>query len=101
MDNASSVFGDAFVNLVRQVIREELIKALGNNGNGHAKQLLTPEELAEKLALTGKDNKVSTSWVYEQSRQGNIPTHRIGRYIRFDLQEVLESQAAKQAKKKD
>jgi excisionase family DNA binding protein len=35
--------------------------------------------------------KVPLSWVYEQSRQGNIPTHRLGRYIRFDLQEVLAS----------
>jgi hypothetical protein len=93
-NNAPSVFGEAFVNLVRQVIREELIKALGNNGNGHAKELLTPEELATKI-------HVPLSWVYEQSRQGNIPTHRLGRYLRFGLQQVLESQAAKQAKKKD
>ena len=46
------------------------------------------EELAEKL-------KVPLSWVYEQSRQGGIPTHRVGRYIRFDLAEVLESQKKK------
>lgn len=39
--------------------------------------------------------KVPISWVYEQSRQGNIPTHRIGRYIRFDLREVLANQKAK------
>ncbi|MBI2361025.1 MAG: helix-turn-helix domain-containing protein, partial [Deltaproteobacteria bacterium] len=54
------------------------------NNNGKV-NLLTPEELAERL-------KVPLSWVYEQSRQGKIPTHRIGRYIRFDLCEVLESQ---------
>jgi excisionase family DNA binding protein len=48
-------------------------------------QLFTPEGLASQLS-------VPVSWVYEQSRQGNIPTHRIGRYLRFDLAEVLESQ---------
>jgi hypothetical protein len=79
---------------LKSLIREVLAEGNGN-GNGHAKQLLTPEELAAKLALTGKGNKVSTSWVYEQSRQGNIPTHRIGRYLRFDLMEVLESQKKK------
>jgi excisionase family DNA binding protein len=49
-------------------------------------ELLTPEELAEKL-------RIPVSWVYEQSRQNQIPTRRLGRYIRFDLREVLESQA--------
>lgn len=50
--------------------------------------LLEPEELAAKL-------KVPVSWVYEQSRKNAIPTHRIGRYIRFDLEEVLASQNKK------
>ena len=45
-------------------------------------------DLADRL-------KVPVSWVYEQSRQGNIPTHRIGRYLRFSLTEVLESQKNK------
>ena len=66
-----------------------LIKAeLAANGNGHAAELFTPEELAERM-------KLPVSWVYEQSRQGNIPTHRIGRYLRFSLTEVLESQKKK------
>jgi predicted DNA-binding transcriptional regulator AlpA len=50
--------------------------------------LLKPEELAQKLSMP-------VSWVYEQSRLGNIPTHRVGKYIRFDLSEVLESQKKK------
>jgi len=86
---------DLLLDQIRAVVREEI--ALAMNGNGHAKQLLTPQELAEKLVLTGRKDgkKVCVSWVYEQSRQGNIPTHRIGRYIRFDLTEVLESQKKK------
>ena len=66
---------------LRELIREE-IQALQN---GKEAELLTPEQLAGRLA-------VPLSWVYEQSRQGNIPTHRMGRYIRFDLREVIESQ---------
>ncbi len=75
--------GDAFLEAIRHVVREEVNEALSQNG--HEKELLTPEDLAERL-------KVPLSWVYEQSRQGNIPTHRIGRYIRFDFLEVLASQ---------
>ena len=40
---------------------------------------------------------IPLSWVYEQSRQNQIPTHRIGRYIRFNLAEVLESQKKKES----
>jgi len=47
--------------------------------------LLTPEQLAAAL-------QVPKSWVYESSRLGKLPVHRLGKYIRFDLQEVLDSQ---------
>jgi len=69
---------------LRTLIREEVQTAASQNGHGKSK-LLTPEELADRL-------QVPLSWVYEQSRQGNIPTHRLGRYIRFHLSEVLASQ---------
>jgi len=65
----------------RRIVREEIARA-GANGSS---ELLTPEQLAKAL-------KVSPTWVYEQSRLDNIPTHRIGRYIRFDLSEVIKSQ---------
>ena len=71
---------DLLIDQIRAVVREELRA----NGNGRT-ELLEPETLAERW-------KVPVSWVYEQSRQGKIPTHRIGRYIRFDLSEVIESQ---------
>ncbi|MCZ6906697.1 MAG: helix-turn-helix domain-containing protein [Deltaproteobacteria bacterium] len=68
----------------RGLIREEL-QAAKQNGEQGGDHLLTPEELADRL-------QVPRSWVYEQSRQENIPTHRLGRYIRFNLHEVLASQ---------
>jgi excisionase family DNA binding protein len=61
----------------RAIIREE-IKA-------NDERLLDPEELAERL-------KVPVSWVYEQSRRGRIPTIKLGRYVRFKLNDVLKSQ---------
>ena len=81
-NNPPSLLGQAFLDAIRQAVKEALQEA---NGNGHTAELLTPEDLADRL-------KVPLSWVYEQSRQGNIPTHRIGRYIRFDLHEVIASQ---------
>jgi len=81
-NNPPSLLGQAFLDAIRQAVKEALQEA---NGNGHTAELLTPEDLADRL-------KVPLSWVYEQSRQGNIPTHRLGRYIRFDLAEVLASQ---------
>lgn len=71
---------DPFFEEIRRIVREE-IAAL--NAGKTPEELLTPEELARKL-------KLPVSWVYEQSRQGKIPTHRIGRYIRFDPRQILE-----------
>ncbi|MBI4527180.1 MAG: helix-turn-helix domain-containing protein [Deltaproteobacteria bacterium] len=79
---------ELLIHQIRQAVREEILAATAQNG--HARELLTPEQLAERL-------KVPVSWVYEQSRQGHIPTHRIGRYIRFDLREVMESQKKREA----
>jgi excisionase family DNA binding protein len=76
---------EPFFDEIRRIVRDE-IHAASSNGT---KELLEPEELAARL-------KVPISWVYEQSRQNQIPTHRIGRYIRFDLAEVLESQKKKE-----
>ena len=70
-------------NWLRTLIREEVRAA--SSQNGYQTELLTAEKLAERL-------QVPVSWVYEQSRQENIPTHRLGRYIRFNLHEVLASQ---------
>ena len=84
MSDTITTLETALESLFRRIVREEI--QLCQDGN--TAELLTPEELAARL-------KVPLSWVYEQSRQGNIPTHRLGRYIRFDLREVIESQKKK------
>jgi len=49
-------------------------------------ELLKVEELAKEL-------KVKPSWVYGETRKtgpGSIPRLRVGKYLRFNLQEVLD-----------
>lgn len=75
--------------MAAEIVRDEL-KALDTT----AKELLTPEELAEKI-------KVPVSWVYEQSRQNGIPTHRLVRYVRFDFREVIGSAAFQRRDEQD
>jgi hypothetical protein len=82
--NPQALLGQAFLDAIKDVVKEALREAAA--ANGHPTELLEAKELATRL-------KVPLSWVYEQSRQGNIPTHRIGsKYIRFDLQDVIASQ---------
>lgn len=81
------LLAQALGEILRPIVRDAMKEVVQS---GRAATLLTPEELAAAM-------KVPLSWVYEQSRQGNIPTHRIGRYIRFELEEVLQSQQRKQS----
>ena len=55
-----------------------------------ATMLVTPQELAAIL-------KVPVSWVYQRTRLGQaaIPHLRVGRYVRFDPQQVIAFLAAK------
>lgn len=88
--NPPTLLAEALAAILKPIVKEAVQEAM----NGHREiQLLTPEELAERV-------KLPVSWVYEQSRQGNIPTHRLGRYIRFDVREVLETRKTKEALKR-
>jgi excisionase family DNA binding protein len=73
--------GAAFMEAFRQIVREEL-KA--SNGNGHA-SLMTAEQLAKTL-------QVNKATVYEWVKSKSIPFYQAGRFVRFNLAEVLESQ---------
>jgi excisionase family DNA binding protein len=47
---------------------------------------LTVEELAERL-------KVQKSWIYSRTREtgpGSMPRLKVGKYLRFNYQEVLD-----------
>ncbi len=43
--------------------------------------LITVDELASML-------QVPKSWIYDRTRDGRIPCIKVGKYIRFDLNEV-------------
>ncbi len=103
---------DPFFEKIREIVREEL-KAAGN-GNGHggnitetdkkelqrlkalaagkaavqAGALLTAEQLAAML-------QVDKATVYERVKKKAIPFYQAGRFVRFNLDEVLESQRNK------
>lgn len=69
---------------LRGIIKDEVEKVLwdlqGNSRRSSA--LLTVEELAEVL-------HVPRSWIYDRTRKKKIPHVKVGRYPRFDLNEVL------------
>lgn len=61
------------------------------SGNG----LVNVKQLANLLG-------VPTSWVYQRTADGSIPMVRVGRYVRFDVRQVMdwlhaEQEAAKRA----
>ena|SRR5690242_20896638 len=65
---------------LRALIREELA------GNGDSRPaLLTAEKLAEKL-------QVNKATVYDWVKTNSIPYYQAGRFVRFNLQEVLQAQ---------
>ena len=47
-------------------------------------RLLTSEQLAEQLTIPA-------TWLEEAARRDEVPFVRIGKYVRFDLDEVLSS----------
>ena len=71
-----------FFDEIRRIVREEISAAA--NGNGHA-ALLTAEQLAEVL-------QVHPATIYQWVKSKTIPFYQAGRFVRFNLQEVLESQ---------
>ena len=58
-----------------------------------ATTLVTPQELAAIL-------KVPVSWIYQRTRLGPraIPFIRVGRYVRFDPQQVIAFLKERQAR---
>ena len=83
MSETNSNLAEALAAILKPIVEEAVQEA--NSQNGHMLELLKPKELAKQL-------NVPLSWIYEQSRHGNIPTHRLGRYLRFNIHEVLASQ---------
>ena len=59
-----------------------LSERIATKGQGHAgSKLLGARELAELFG-------VPESWVREQARLGNLPSFKLGHYVRFRIEEV-------------
>lgn len=69
---------------LKSLIREVLAEGNGN-GNGRHPKPLTAEELAEFL-------QVDKATVYGWVKAKEIPYLKVGRFLRFNLQAVLDSQ---------
>jgi excisionase family DNA binding protein len=51
-------------------------------GSRREERLLTAEEVASML-------NVPVTWVYRAARTGELPSVRLGRYVRFRLDDIL------------
>jgi len=60
-NNPQAILGQTILDAIKEAVKEAIREAAV--ANGHCTELLTPEELADKL-------KLPISWIYEQSRQG-------------------------------
>ena len=58
------------------------------------KKLIGVNELAEILG-------VPPSWIYHRSRMNKIPMIRVGKYIKFNLDEVMDWLKVKQTELED
>jgi excisionase family DNA binding protein len=66
--------------ILEQVIQEHAARA---GIQLPSEPLLTVPQLAARLQLDEK-------WIYEQTRAGKLPVIKCGKYLRFDLREVME-----------
>jgi excisionase family DNA binding protein len=53
--------------------------------------LIGIREMSEKLS-------VPVSWLYQRTRTDEIPHYKIGKYVRFDVEQVMEWIKTKQNK---
>jgi excisionase family DNA binding protein len=82
--NPPTLLGQALLDAIRRAVREEIQAA--QNGSRHA--LLTADQLAKAL-------QVNKATVYQWVKSKTIPYYQAGRFVRFNLHEVLESQRNK------
>jgi excisionase family DNA binding protein len=71
---------DLLLDQIRDVVREE-IEAI-SKGNGQNSPALLSAEAAAKLW------DVPKTWISEAARRGEIPTVRLGHYVRFKIEDL-------------
>ena len=81
MDEAGKILGNAVLEAVRQVVREEIQTAMGRNGHYDGDYLLNTKRAANRLG-------VPVSWIREMARKGELPCVHLGHYIRFKPEDL-------------
>ena len=80
MDETGKILGDAFLEAVRQVVREQIKAA--SNGNGYrGNRLLDAKQAAARW-------RVPKSWILDMARRGELTCVRLGHYIRFKPEDL-------------
>ena len=112
MSEAPTTLESLLESLLRRIVKEEIVAAA--NGSGHAPSLVEVGEderrrlsllasakaavdagallTAEQLAVMLQVNKAT---IYERVKKKTIPYYQTGRFVRFSLNEVLESERKK------
>jgi len=80
MNEAGKIIGDAFLEAIRQAVREE-IQAVHQNGQQAGDRLLDADEAAEILA-------VSPDWLYRHSSRLPFTRKLAPRVLRFSYQGI-------------
>ncbi len=84
-DKNPNIFSDPFRSELEEIVERAVKKALnGDDGS----TMLTAEQLAKSL-------QVNKATVYQWVKTNSVPYYQAGRFIRFNLQEVLDSQRKK------
>lgn len=86
MNEAGKILGDAFLQAVRQAVREEIRAAIGQNGAKEGNQLITAETAAKLW-------DIPKTWIESKARSGELPYVQLGNYKRFnpdDLEQFIK-----------
>ena len=67
---------DGQLDLTAELVRQRPARALRNGSRADSKKLLVASEVAMLL-------RVTTAWVYAETRANRLPHVRLGRYVRY------------------
>ncbi len=82
----SALLGEAFLEAIRQAVREEIKAAISQNGAKEGNLLIKAEEAAKRWS-------VPQSWIESKARSGELPYVQLGNYKRFnpdDLEQFIK-----------
>jgi len=87
MNEAGKILGDAFLEAIRQAVREEYQALQNGHNDQNGAELLTAKQAGERW-------NIPASKIKALARQGELPCVRLGHYVRFspsDLARFIES----------